>query len=67
MTNHVNAISVANIQPYLVDIASDFGRAVQLINGAIDPVDIDAIEQASQIFTVVVTKVAAVRAALPAS
>ena len=67
MSNHVNAIGVADIQRHLVDIASDFGRAVQLINGAIDPVDIDAIEQASQIFTVVVTKVAALRAALPAN
>jgi len=57
----------AEVHAQLVEVAGDFARAAQLISGAIEPVDVDALQEASQILTAAVTKTAALRAALPVS
>ena len=55
----------AALQTKLLEITGDFARAAQLIRGAVDPINVDALDQAAQILGTGVTKVAALRAELP--
>jgi len=54
----------AEAQQALLDVTADFDQAAQLIRGAVEPPNADALEQASALLQAGVTKVATVRAML---
>ena len=56
----------AQAQQALLDVTADFDQAAQLIRGAVEPPNADALDQAGALLQAGVTKVATVRAMLAA-